>query len=115
MVVKKHKGKVYGATFTTAEKQAIELEVRRQLLEFDEQYTHDLDAMVLYTLHKRKGWGKKRLKEFWDGFVEEHNALRDFYQMDGAGDNEWLVRKKLKDIGVDVEEWYKELVSNETL
>lgn len=115
MVVKKYKGKVFGATFTADEQKAIDIEVRRQLLEFDEQYTHDLDAMILYTLHNRYGWGVKRLKQFWDAFVEEHKALRDFYQMDEPGDNEWLVHKKLKDIGVDVEEWYKELIVNESL
>lgn len=109
MIVKKHKGKVFGATFTADEQKAIDLEVRRQLAEHDRRYTADIDAMVLYTLMNHYGWGKKRLKKFWNAFIEEHNALRDFYEMDGAGDNEWLVHKKLRDRGVDIAEWYQEV------
>lgn len=113
MTLKTHKGKVFGAKLTAAEKRAMNLEISRQILELDEQSTVDFDAMVLYTLMAYYGWKKKRLRKFWNAFVAEHKALREFYQMEGVGDNGWLAHHKLKEIGVDVRQWYKEDESNE--
>lgn len=113
MRVKSYKGKVFGAELTAAEKKAMDIEINRQLVERDKQYAADIDAMVLYTLMVHYGWKKKRLRKFWDAFISEHKALRDFYDMNEPGDNEWLAHKMLKDIGVDIQEWYKEEQSNE--
>ena len=109
MVIKKHNGKVFGAVFTAAEKKAMDLEIHRQLAEKEKEHDADIDALILYTLMSRYGWRKKRLKQFWEAFLVEHNALRDFYQMDEPGDGEWLAHRKLREIGVDVKEWYKEV------
>lgn len=103
-----YKGKVYGAELTAAEKKAMKIEINRQLVERDKQYAEDIDAMILYTLMAHYGWKKKRLKRFWKAFVEEHKALREYYQMDSLGENEWLAHLKLKEIGVDVHQWYEE-------
>lgn len=108
MTFKTHCGKVFGVELTAAEKKAMNLEINRQLIERDKQYAEDIDAMVLYTLMTHYGWGKKRLKEFWDAFIESHNALREFYQMDAPGENEWLAHRKLKEKGVDIHKWYEE-------
>lgn len=113
MRVKKHKGKPYGVNFTAAEMKAINLEIDRQILEKDEQYSVDIDAMVLFTLMDVYGWKKRRLRKFWDAFIKSHKALREHYEMHGVGDNEWLAGKKLKEIGVDVHQWYKEEQFNE--
>ena len=109
MRVKSYKGKVFGAELTAAEKKAMDIEIHRQILEKDAEYAADIDAMVLYVLMDRYGWKQKRLKEFWKAFNEAHKALRDYYEMHDAGDNEWLAHRKLKDIGVDVREWYEEM------
>jgi hypothetical protein len=108
MRVKSFKGKVFGADLTVAERTAMNMEINRQLVERDKQYAADIDAMVLYTLMAHYGWKEKRLKEFWKAFISEHKALREFYMMDNPGDNEWLAHRKLKDIGVDVHQWYEE-------
>lgn len=108
MRVKSFRGKVFGAELTTAERTAMNMEINRQLVERDKQYAADIDAMVLYTLMAHYGWKEKRLKEFWKAFIREHKALREFYMMDDPGDNEWLAHRKLKDIGVDVHQWYEE-------
>lgn len=113
MRVKSYKGKVFGAELTAAEKKAMDIEINRQLVERDKQYAADIDAMVLYTLMAHYGWKKKRLRKFWDAFISEHKALRDFYDMNKPGDNEWLAHRMLKDIGIDIQEWYKEEQSNE--
>jgi hypothetical protein len=113
MRVKKYKGKPYGVNFTAAEMKAVNLEIDRQILEKDEAYSVDVDAMVLYTLMSHYGWKKRRLRKFWEAFITEHKALREHYEMHGVGDQEWLSHKMLKEIGVDVHQWYKEEQFNE--
>ena len=108
MIVKKLNGKPYGVEFSSAERKAMNLEINRQLMERDEKYKEDIDAMVLYALMVHKGWKKKRLHNFWKAFIRIHKELREYYLMDEPGDNEWLAHRKLKQIGVDIHEWYKE-------
>ena len=112
MRVKKFNGRPYGVEFTATERKAMNLEINRQIIEKDERYKEDIDAMVLYVLMARYGWKKKRLRNFWKAFVEEHKALIEFYQMDEPGDNEWLAHRQLRQIGVDIHQWYKEDESN---
>ena len=113
MRIKKFKGKVFGAELTAAEKKAMDIEINRQIAERDEQYAADIDALVLYTLMAHYGWRKKRLRKFWKAFIEEHKALREYYQMDEPGDNEWLAHRMLQQIGVDIHQWYKEETNDE--
>lgn len=113
MKVKRFNGKPYGVELSNAEKRAMDMEINRQLLKKDEQFAEDLDALVLYTLLAHYGWKRKRLKKFWDAFIAEHKALREFYQMNDPGDNAWLAHRKLKQIGVDVHQWYIEEKKNE--
>ena len=105
MRVKRFNGKPYGAEFTAAERKAMLQEINRQIVEKDEQYAADIDALILYVLMTHYGWKKKRLKQFWKVFVEEHAKLREFF---GTDDTEWFAHKMLRDIGVDVHQWYKE-------
>ena len=81
MRVKKAGSKVFGAVLTAAEKKAMEMEINRQVVEADRRYADDIDAMVLYTLHVHLGFGKKRLREFYDAFSAEHDRLIQYYQM----------------------------------
>ena len=113
MRVKKFNGKPYGVEFSAAERKAMNLEINRQIAEKDEKYQENIDALVLYVLMVHYGWKKKRLRKFWDAFIKEHKALREYYLMDDPGDNEWLAHWKLKKIGVDIHEWYKEGEPNE--
>jgi hypothetical protein len=108
MRVKKLNGKPYGVEFTAAERKAMNLEINRQIAERDEKYKEDIDAMVLYVLMVHYGWRKRRLRKFWNAFIVEHKALREHFLMDEPGDNEWLAHWKLKQIGVDIQQWYKE-------
>ncbi|MCM1524031.1 MAG: hypothetical protein NC120_06195, partial [Ruminococcus sp.] len=61
-------------------------------------------AMVLWVLHEEFGFGKKRLRKFFDRFSVSLDKLIQWYEMDGS-DRTWLCSYKLKGIGVDVEEW----------
>src|SRR5574344_211392 len=106
MLIKRSGGKIFGATFTAAETKAMNIEINRQILEADAKYSTDVDAMILWVLHSCFGFGKKRLRRFYDEFSAEHQRLREYYEM--PDDSAWLCKHKLKDIGVDVDEWNNE-------
>ena len=107
MLVKKAGGKVYGATFTAAEKRAMDMEIKRQLAEYTRKYEADLNATILYVLHEQLGFGEQRLRKFFDRFSVEIDALVKYYKMDDE-DAEWLCTRKLLDMGIDVEKWCDE-------
>lgn len=106
MKAKIYKGNIYGAQLSAKEQRALDKEIRRQLVEMDRKHSTDVDAMVLYTLHSRFGFGKKRLREFYDALCEEHDKLLKHYEM--TSNFPWLCKEKLKQIGVDIEEWNRE-------
>lgn len=91
MQVKKAGGKVYGAVLTAAEKKAMDLEIQRELAEYDRKHIAEIDATILWVLHEQFGFGAQRLR----------------YEMEDQ-DDIWLCTQMLKRIGVDVEAWHKE-------
>lgn len=90
---------------TYIQQKAADKEIKRLLIEQYESSLHDLDAVILYTLHTRFGFGKKRLMQFWEAFGEEYDKLRHHYEM--PEDGPWLCRQQLMKIGVDVDKWNK--------
>ena len=101
-------GKPYKANFTAAERKAMDKEIRRQIIEMDRKHSDDLDAMILYTLHVKFGFGKKRLRQFYEAMSEEHDKLIKHYEM--PDDYPWLCKYKLKEIGVDIEKWNDQML-----
>ncbi len=97
--------------FTTSQKAAYTAEINRQILENDEKFERDRVAVILWTLHTEFGFGEKRLKKFWKSLYVQHQKLREYYQMMPSDDG-WLCKRKLKDSGIDIDEWYKELPPN---
>lgn len=85
---------------------AIESAIKAQIAIYEKEHALDVDAMILYALHTHLGFGKDRLKKFFDAFINDHKALIAHYEM--PDDGAYLSRVKLKEIGVDVEEWNKE-------
>lgn len=80
-------------------------EINQQCLAIDKSFTLDLDTMVLFTLHSKYGWGKKRLKEFYKAMFDLHLSMRKCYELDEL----YPERLKLKEKGIDVEGWYNSL------
>ena len=107
MQLKTIRGKVYGANLTRKEQEAMEIEIRKQLVEQAKNYENDFDACVLYQIHAQYGKGAKALRKFYDQWKVVHKALLDHYELDKP-DAPWLFMEKLKELGVDVEEWNKE-------
>lgn len=87
-------------------KKAMMHEIHQQVLEMDRQYQLDVDTMVLWGIRQYTGWGPKKLKDFYLFMFNEHMRMRKYYEMDDM----YPERKKLKDIGVDIEKWYEELL-----
>ena len=98
---------MYGAHLTAAEKKAMDIEIRRQLAEYDLKHANELDAMILWHLHEEFGFGPKRLKQFYDTFAVRLDELIKHYEMTDS-DMVWLCTYKLKQYGIDIEEWNKQ-------
>lgn len=107
MKCKVYKGKTYGVQLSKKENKALKDEIYRQLIEIDKQHSKDIDVLVLWTLHKYFGFGAGRLKRFFNALAKEHSELLDHYEM--PDDIPWLCDQKLKEVGVDIDEWYKEV------
>lgn len=108
MRIKKVGGRIIGAEMSAAEKKAMELEIRRQIAEYNQKNLNEIDALILWVLHEQFGFGAKRLKQFYNAFQNSVNDLMRRYEME-EGDENWLCTEMLKRIGVDVEQWHKEL------
>lgn len=107
MRIKKSGGKIFGADLTAAERKAMKLEIQRQIAEYTEKHRQEIDAVVLWILHVQLGLGKKRLRQFYDRFGIELEALLKRYEME-EDDKVWLCTEMLKRIDIDIAEWERE-------
>lgn len=108
MIVKKYKGKIFGANFTAAEQKAIDIEIKNQLAEWDKKNLHEIDAVILLALHDEFGFGVTRLRQFYNAFSTSIDALIKRYELeDTPEDKIWLAQNRLKDLGIDIEAWQK--------
>lgn len=109
MLVKKANGQIFGASFTAAEKKALDIEIMRAMREYDEKNLYEIDSAVLCVLHEEFGFGRIKMKRFHHAFVKKMKALCERYDMHEAEDKLWLCRHQAKEYGVDPEEWDKEI------
>ena len=107
MFVKKLGNRIVGAELTSAEKKAMEIEIKKELAEYDKCHTREIDAIILWILHEQFGFGPKRLREAYLAWSEQLDALIGRYELNRA-DTIWLCTKRLKEYGIDLEEWAKE-------
>lgn len=104
---KKSSGKIFGVQFNKAEEKALNQAINEQIVANDRAFDMNKESSILWMLHIQFGFGPKRLKLAWKLFYAETLKLREYYLMDQEDDG-WLARQKLKDIGCDIEEWYRE-------
>lgn len=112
MILKKHGGKIYGATLTADEKKAVRMEIQRELVEYNKKNNQELDALILWHLHEEFGFGKKRLRRFYESFFPALKALAERYELDDS-DRVWICSYRLKEYGIDLDEWYEEVVKKD--
>lgn len=85
-------------------KAEIERYTKRYFREFDRKHADEIDALILWELYEQFGFGKKRLKTFYDNFVKSYKDLQMRYECSDE-DGIWVCKHKLKLIGVDLDEW----------
>lgn len=90
-------------------REAMMHEIDQQILERDKEYQLDIDTMMLWSLRQFTGWGPKKLRAFYLFMFKEHLRMREYYELDDL----YPERYKLKEIGVDIEAWQKELFDEE--
>ena len=113
MRVKKVGKKIYGAEFTAAEQRAFDLEAERQLAEWNLKNAKELASMSLWILHEEFGFGPERLKRFFMSYSKDLDALAARYRPDDGENNldeKYLCTLKLKEYGIDLDAWEKELL-----
>lgn len=112
MNIKKSGKTIYGVELTAAEKKALDMEIRRQIAEYDRKNELELEAIVIRQLRRQTGWGEKRLRVFYDAFSDELMSLLERYEMPEE-DAPWLCTRELKAEGFDIEQWHREKYPNE--
>lgn len=108
MRAKRDKHGVFGAQLSCAEKKGMQMEIQRQIAEYDLKNKREIDAMILWQLHTQLGFGPERLKRFYKNFAAEYKALLARYEMD-PGEGVWLCTHKLAELGIDLEALEKEV------
>lgn len=108
MIVKKSHGKIFGAQLTAAEQKALDIEIAKNFAEYDRKNTDEIDAVILWILRSEFGFEYDMLKQFHDRFVPALEDLCKRYEMGGREDEIWLCTHKLKEDGIDIEEWNRE-------
>lgn len=84
-----------------------------------EEYAKAVDATMLWTLHTEYGFGKKRLRKFWENLVRTRIEFRGFYRGEFSASDEGEDRTgntvedhafiaALRGIGVDLLGWEAE-------
>lgn len=91
---------------TKQQRAAMESEINHQIADKMRNHEDNMDILCLYVLYEKYGWRKKRLRDFYNNFIEAYNSLIEYYEM--PNDGEWLCRKKLEEAGINVEEWNNE-------
>ena len=106
MTFHKCRGQIYKVDLTPKEQKALDEEITRQLKEKYYQMMNDVDYMIMRILHNEFGFGKTRLKRFYDAAIADNEALIKHYEMSDAG--VYIARKEMNDIGCNIEEWNRE-------
>lgn len=81
--------------------------ITEQLIEAAHKEEGDTVALVCYILHEKFGFGKKRLETFMEEYHNGLNELCKWYELDEK-DSLFLARRKLNEIGIDVDKYAKE-------
>lgn len=113
MIIKKAGKTILGGQLSKAEETAMNIEIEKQMAEYDRKNANEIDAIVLWLLRRHFGFSRSKLKTFHHLFVPEISALCDRYEMHESGDELWLCTHMLKEDGIDIAEWNAEILNGE--
>lgn len=90
---------------STQTRKAIRQEANKQVAAAVQGCSKNILSLVLWYMHVKKGYGKKRLVQMYleiEPFIKE---LRAFYEMDDPDGAAFICAHKLKEeVGIDIEE-----------
>ena len=112
MIVKQVGKIILGADLTPKEQQALDIEIKKAAADMARRHADEVDAMVLWWLREKLGFGYERIKSFHHDFATEYFALCDRYEMETEDDRIWLCSHKLKqyDSRIDIRAWNDEVM-----
>ena len=101
----------YGMSLSKAAKD----EIQRQCVEMNAEYEMELDALVLYTLRSCYGFGRTRLRRFYETLLSYRKALHVYYTRSDpkaeTGVEYRIASERLSDYGFDVKQQYEEIIA----
>ena len=92
--------------YRNARKQVLR-EVNAELAKATDRFYYDEVTVILWVLHETFGFGRDRLKRFYDNYSRVNNQLKEHYAMQD-NDLHYLTEKLLAGIGVTIEEFERE-------
>lgn len=112
MTFKKSGKTIFGMSLNAAEQKFLDQEIQRQYSEYLRDHEVAIEAQLLWFMHVHEKHGVKRLKDDFRVFAPLIGELIQAYEM-ADKDGGWLCVNRLKAMGVDIQEWKKELEQNE--
>lgn len=88
---------------TKRQREAMNIEMNDQIAKQVPKLAHNVMALVLWYLHEKEGYGRERLTRLNREFAPAIRDLQQYYEMESNDETEWLVKRQLREIGVDVE------------
>lgn len=98
---------------TAIERKIMDEEIKKQITFLNDKNNLEISAMCLYILHEEFGFGPIRLERFFKKFDSEISELSRRYEMDES-DEPWLCTHKLKEYGIDIDQWGKGIFDDGT-
>lgn len=93
---------------------ASKAEILRQIVETNKEYELETDALFLWALHEKYGFGLVRLRGLYEEVFKARKEMYDFLRADSDGNETRRVAyfaftKKLADYGLDIGEEFEQL------
>lgn len=99
-----------GIRMNVNEQRAFNEEIKKAVAEHYRKIRLETVSLILWQLHEEFGFGPERLKRYFLNFDRNTKAMVEHYELEDADDNDiWLATRKLKEYGVDLDAWEKEL------
>ena len=89
--------------FTNAEQRILNRQIQEELSKLIDSFNKDFDIVFAYTLNKHFGFGKKRIKRFYQAAISDRVELSRFYVDDNKTDARidiFAMKKELERKGI---------------
>lgn len=91
-------------------KEEIQREAQRIVRELWSVQCRKADISIMYTLHTKPKdpYGKQRCRDFYLDMIRNHFRMCEDFQCQGDDSHYWVMEKRLKDDGIDIDELRRE-------